>query len=213
MNHIVLFGATGLTGSKVLDELLAAGYTVTAVSRTASGIEQEHPNLHKVSGDVLSEAFVREIIPGKDAVVSTISEGVEIKHFTQSKGNGNIIRAMEALDTKRFICMGAAGILSGPDGKLVRDEDDYPALYLPLSYEHSRVQEQLRSSALLWTQVCPPMILPRPSDHQYLVQADRLPAGKNEVNAGNIGAYIARELRDQSFLHKLVGIANKNNDI
>ena len=206
--NILLFGATGLTGSRVLEELLINGYQVTAVSREAASIKTTHTSLKKISGNVLDEDFVTRMLERQDAVVSTISEGVEIKQHTQSKGNGNIIKAMEAQGVKRFVCMGAVGILAAPEGGLLREKAGYPSLYLPLSYEHSKVNELLQSSKLYWTQVCPPMILPRPSDGKYLVKANQLPSTVGQVNAGNIGAFIAKELRQPEFIPQRVGITN-----
>lgn len=206
--NVVLFGATGTTGSKVLVELLNAGYLVKAVARDVSRIQLQHPNLQPMQGNVLDPGFVTEVIKGADAVVSTISEGVSIVQHTQSKGNGNIIQAMQAQGIPRFICMGAEGILNAPDGTLIREDPAYPEPYKPLSYEHSRVQELLQSSTLQWTQVCPPLILPRNADGNYTVKPNVPAASTGKVNAGNIGAFIAREIQENKFLRTRVGIAN-----
>lgn len=205
---LVLFGATGTTGSRVLDELLKAGYNVTAVVRDVSRIGTKHPALTVRGGDVLNPTFVREIIAGMDAVVSTISEGVQIVTHTQSIGNSNIVDAMEALGMKTFVCMGAEGILDAPDGGLFRDHPDYPDLYKPLSYEHSRVQERLQQSNLDWIQVCPPLILPEAADGKYAVQVNVPGTNSGQVNAGNIGHFIARVLQSNEFRRARVGIAN-----
>lgn len=206
--NVLLFGATGLTGTRVLEELLKGGYQVTAVSRDASIIKKNDPLLRKINGNVLDEKFVAGLLERQDAVVSTISEGVDIRQHTQSKGNTIIIRAMEAAGMKRFFCMGAEGILDAPEGGLLRDLPNYPKLYLPLSYEHSKVQEALQASQLYWTQICPPMILPRPADHKYVVKANQPASDKGQVFAGNIGSFISKELRRPDFVKVRVGIAN-----
>jgi putative NADH-flavin reductase len=69
---IVLFGASGRVGSRILHEALARGHRVTAVSRDPNRIAQQHDRLRKVAGDVLDPDAVAGIIAGSDAVISAI---------------------------------------------------------------------------------------------------------------------------------------------
>lgn len=204
---VILFGATGLAGSAILTELIKAGHKVTAFVRTPSKVSLQHPQLQIVQGDVMNENEVLEAVKGNIAIVSAISEGPNIVNHTQSKGNANIIKAAQQLGLQRIICMGSAGILQLNDKQLIRDKA-YPPAYYPISEEQYNVYQQLEKSNLKWTQVCPPMILDKEADGRYLTRADYKPLGKDEVSAGNIGAFIAKELRENNFLQKRVGIIN-----
>ncbi len=204
---VILFGATGLAGSAILIELLKAGHEVTAFVRTPSKIKVQHRNLNVVTGNVLAEVEVAQAIKGHTAVVSAISEGPKIIEHTQSRGNANIIKAVQQLGLQRIVCMGSAGILQRNEKELVRDKD-YPPFYYPLSEEQYQVFGQLQQSGLQWTQVCPPMILDADSDNHYLTRANYKPEGKDEVNAGNIGAFIAKEILENNYLQTRVGIVN-----
>ncbi len=204
---VILFGATGLAGSALLTELLKAGHKVTAFVRTPSKIKAQHTNLKVVTGDVLAEADVLQAIKGHEAVVSAISEGPQIVHHTQSLGNANIIKAVQQLGLQRIVCMGSAGILQRNENELLRDKD-YPPFYYPLSEEQFNVLGQLQQSGLQWTQVCPPMILDAAADGNYHTRANYKPEGKDEVAAGNIGAFIAKEIMENNYLQTRVGIVN-----
>ena len=203
--RVILFGATGLAGSAILTELLKAGHKVTAFVRTPSKVKEEHPSLKIVQGDVLNEAEVLEAVKGALAIVSAISEGPNIVNHIQSRGNANIIKAAQQLGLQRVICMGSTGILQLNENQLIRDKA-YPEAYYPLSEEQFHVFQQLQKSGLQWTQVCPPMILDRPANGQYLTKASYKPLGKDEVSAGNIGAFIAKELTENKYLQTRVGI-------
>ena len=56
--NVILFGATGLAGSALLDSLLQAGHQVTAFVRNPSKIKTTHASLHVIEGDVLNEEEV-----------------------------------------------------------------------------------------------------------------------------------------------------------
>ena len=52
---IVLIGATGFVGSKILEELLNRNHTVTAVLRNPEKLQNNNPLLSVVKGDVFDE--------------------------------------------------------------------------------------------------------------------------------------------------------------
>ena len=73
LQRIVIFGASGRVGSRIVAEALARGHTVTGVSRDPTRIPTEHPQLTKVRGDVMDPDSIEAIVTGFDAVVSAIS--------------------------------------------------------------------------------------------------------------------------------------------
>ena len=55
---VIVFGATGTTGSAVVERALECGYAVTAFVRNPEKISTSHPNLTVFKGDVLDPASV-----------------------------------------------------------------------------------------------------------------------------------------------------------
>jgi putative NADH-flavin reductase len=70
--RVVVFGASGRVGSRIVAEALARGHSVTGVSREPTRIPAEHAQLTKVRGDVMDPASIEAIVTGFDAVVSAI---------------------------------------------------------------------------------------------------------------------------------------------
>ena len=70
--NIVIYGATGEVGSRVVQEALDRGHRVTAVSRNPEQVEMQHDNLSVVKGDLLDKASVTEIVTGKDVVILSV---------------------------------------------------------------------------------------------------------------------------------------------
>jgi len=71
MAKIVLFGATGFVGGKILEEAVRRGHEVVAVARNAGAIA-ERDNVSVRAGSLHDDAFLTEVVRGADVVVSAI---------------------------------------------------------------------------------------------------------------------------------------------
>src|SRR3984957_4335908 len=67
--NVVLFGATGTLGSRILRELVSRGHHVTAVVRDPSRLEA-YENVTVTAGNILDAASVADAVSGADVVVS-----------------------------------------------------------------------------------------------------------------------------------------------
>jgi putative NADH-flavin reductase len=71
---VVLYGASGMIGSRILNELLARGHDVTAVVRDPKKLTGV--NAAVKTGDALSAADVAEKSAGADVVISAYAAPV-----------------------------------------------------------------------------------------------------------------------------------------
>jgi nucleoside-diphosphate-sugar epimerase len=71
MKKIFITGAGGYVGSKLVPTLLEKNYLVTAFDLFIYGkdVLDNHKNLKIIKGDIRNENFLREFIPGHDAVI------------------------------------------------------------------------------------------------------------------------------------------------
>lgn len=67
--RILLFGATGMVGSRIAAEALSRGHEVTAVSRSGKPVG----DATSVTGDASDAAKVAELAAGHDAVASALA--------------------------------------------------------------------------------------------------------------------------------------------
>lgn len=86
--NLVIYGASGNIGSKVVTEALNRGHHVIGVSRKPESLTVKHENFKAVKGDVTDLASMLEIIAGADAVIMSI------------RGNGADNSAEETVDNK-----------------------------------------------------------------------------------------------------------------
>lgn len=70
--RLLVLGATGKTGTHILDLALARGHQVTAFVRSPQKIARRHPALAIVQGDPLQVNQLAAALPGHHAVLSAI---------------------------------------------------------------------------------------------------------------------------------------------
>ena len=199
--RVLVIGATGRLGGEVVRELLGRDHVVGALVRR----EADWPGLTVYRGDVRDRASLDAAMPGHDAVVCTYGPGRGGDPLVLSIGMANVVAAMEAAGVARLVSVAAAGVLQRDATTLRRDAPGYPEAFRTRSAEHLRALDTLRSSALDWTLVCPPELVPGNGDCR--VEADFLPEGPRRVGLGAVARFIVEELESPRFVGRRVGIA------
>ncbi len=149
--NVVLYGATGNVGSRILQELVSRGHTVTAVARDTSKL----PSTVTAKQDDLSNIdTIASIIQGADAVVSAYGPppdntdallGVTEREIAAVKKAGNI----------RLIVVGGAGSLEVAPGVTLLASGHLPAAWIPIATSHEKALEMLQASDINWTYFSP----------------------------------------------------------
>lgn len=76
---LLVFGATGGTGSRLVELALKQGHVVTAFARDPAKIRLKHDNLRVVTGDVLDRDSVNASVEGQDGVLSALGTRLPIR--------------------------------------------------------------------------------------------------------------------------------------
>ena len=101
---IVVFGASGKTGSLLVDEALTSGHYVLAYVRKPESVKSDHPNLKVVAGYLNEKDKLKSVISGSDACISTLGGISLTKHSREIiEGIDNIVTIMEEEKVMRFI--------------------------------------------------------------------------------------------------------------
>jgi putative NADH-flavin reductase len=104
---VILYGATGHAGSRILKELVARGHDMTSVSRNP---EKLPPNVKSKQGDLSNVDAIASVITGAYAVVSAY--GPPPDDTDQLVGvTERLIAAVKKAGTARLIVVGGAGSL------------------------------------------------------------------------------------------------------
>jgi putative NADH-flavin reductase len=73
---ILIYGASGDVGERLLNEALRRNHHVTAVSRDTRRITAPRPHLEVVEGDLLDPASVRDLAAGRDVILLSVRGAV-----------------------------------------------------------------------------------------------------------------------------------------
>ena len=207
MSNIIVFGATGRSGSAVIKQALKAGYSVTAFVRDPGKMETSNPKLRVVSGDVLDPASVERAVAGQDAVVSCLGAG--LKGRVRSEGTRNIIRAMERAGVSRLISQSSLGVGDSRANLNFFWKRIMFGLLLRKAYADHGVQEKyIRESRLDWTIVRPASLTEEEATGDYLHGFS--PKERNlslKIALGDLADFVIHELENGSYQRQAPGLS------
>ncbi|MES2848957.1 MAG: NAD(P)H-binding protein [Bacteroidota bacterium] len=207
---IIVFGATGMVGKEIVKQALYNGNTVKAFGRNVftEGLP-DNDKLELVQGALFDEGEVYKAIKGCDAVVLAIGGAFDGTDKTRSLGMKNIVKQMEKANVKRIVALGGMGVLDATDGKLMMEQEDFPAEHFALSQEHQKALGFLQSSKLDWTFVCPPMIEEAAPSGIFATAANELPQPNHfTIGSGDLALFMLKEITANQFVKQRVGISS-----
>jgi|SRR5690625_4323098 len=206
MMNILIFGATGRTGSHILASALDDNHHVTALVRDIDKVRAENSNLKVMEGNVLNRQDVRKAVEGMDVVISALgTDGTT----TLSESMPFIIEAMEEAGIKRIITIGTAGILNSRSepGKLRYQSNESKRRTTRAAKEHHKVCELLEKSDLDWTIVCPTYLPDGEYTGEYRVEKDFLPEDGKMISVPDTAEFAYNQIEHGRFIRSRVGIA------
>jgi len=148
---IVLYGATGNSGQRILQELTNRGHVVTAVARNISKLP---PTVKAVKDDLSNVDTVTSVIAGADVVVSAYAPPQDntdaLLGVTERQ-----IAAVKKAGVPRLIVVGGAGLLEVAPGVTLIASGYLPEAFLPIARSHEKALGILKESDVNWTYLSP----------------------------------------------------------
>jgi putative NADH-flavin reductase len=209
---LTVFGATGATGTDLVQQALAAQHDVTAVVRDAARLKvPAHPRLHVVTADVMDPDSIGPAIAGADAVLTAIGpRGTGPTTVIQDSARA-IIAAMQKSGSRRLLML---------SGSIAADEGESPYLrYLikPLARrtflrhvcaDMRAGEREVRASGLDWTIVRPPALTSNPATQKYRTAIDRNLRHGFRVSRADLATCLLALVNDPDSVRKHIGIAS-----
>jgi hypothetical protein len=142
---VTLYGASGMIGSRILDELVSRQHNVTAVVRHPSKITRTDVDLR--AGDVLDSRSVVETAKGADAVISAYAPPEDATRQL-ADATRSLLSALEQAEVRRFLMVGGAGNLEVAPGIPIVDTPKFPPQWLSHGLAHKEALTALQQSDL-----------------------------------------------------------------
>ena len=149
--QVILYGATGNSGSRILKELISRGHDVTAIARDTAKVPA---GVKSKQDDLSSVDAIAAIAADADVVVSAYAPPQDnpdaLLGVTERQ-----IAAAQKVGSVRLIVVGGAGSLEvAPDVSLLAS-GHLPEAYVPIATAHGKVRKLLEASSINWTYFCP----------------------------------------------------------
>jgi putative NADH-flavin reductase len=155
--RVVLYGASGMIGSRILKELTNRGHAVTAVSRVPEKIILREDAM-AVKADVTNPSGVAATAKWAEAAVSAYAPPKNEPEKVVDAARALLIGLRRA-KVKRLIVVGGAGSLEVAHGTQLVDMPDFPAAWKAIAQAHRDVLPVLKQSDLEWSYLSPAAII------------------------------------------------------
>jgi len=213
---VVVFGATGNVGQRVVAEALRRGHEVAGVVRDPAAVQSPDSRVELVKGDATNAGDVARVARGADAVVSAISPRPNARGLPAPSLAANsraLIKGLRDAGVKRVLYVGGASSLEVAPGKALADLPDFPEMYREEAREGREALDIWRTEAkgLDWTYLSPAAeIAPGNRTGKYRTTADKLlvdEKGKSFITFEDYAVAVLDELERPSHVGKRFGVA------
>jgi putative NADH-flavin reductase len=208
--RVLIVGATGGTGHRLVEQALERGFWVTALVRNPQKLQLEHQRLTVIKGDVLDAVSLDAAMLGQEAVLSTLGHKRYLyPNRILSEGTRSVLRAMETHGVRRLVCVTSLGIgdSAGRLGVI------YTFLVIPLIlpfyfWDKTRQEQAVAGSTSDWTIV-------RPGALTNGVKRGIVQHGGHvgslirtvSVSRADVAAFMIDQLASSAYLRTAVGVA------
>jgi putative NADH-flavin reductase len=203
---VVLIGASGMIGSRILKELVSRGHQVTAVVRNPSKVESR-AGVKLEKCDVSDGSAVGEILKGADAVISAYGPptGSEQQLIEVTRG---LLAAAGKAGVRRVIIVGGAASLFVAPGVTLLESGHLPEEWQAIATAHRDLLELLRetdaAAGLEWTYFSPAgLIEPGERKGTFRLGRDDLVVdgqGQSRISAEDYAIALVDELEQSRYV-------------
>ena len=158
MSNILVIGSTGMVGSRIVNEAVRRGHTVTAASRSGKPVDGASRAIAIELGDTDAVAKLIEALE-TDVTIIAVSPD-RTGGSTQPLVNAHT-KLIDRGVKGRVLIVGGAGSLQRKDGSLLVDSPEFPEEYKAEAQAFVEILNLYRNSDLTWTMLSPsPAIAP-----------------------------------------------------
>jgi uncharacterized protein len=208
MLRVVVFGAGGRVGRRVVEYALEAGHEVRAIVRNKGELPFEHSeSLHIDLGDALAPLVPQTVIRGADVVVSAIGSRVYDEGVTlRTDVTRQILAAMNVHGVGRLLLVSSAGVLPHEPSVLRGEVLVEPGLDHVFA-DHRGAWRLVEQSGVDFTLACPAKMSSGRRLRSYRRAIDHLPDGGRDISPEDVADFLVDALDNVEYRRARVGLA------
>jgi uncharacterized protein len=175
--NLIIFGASGALGTRLVTEALDRGHDVTAVARDASRLDDRDARVRTASADATDPESVAAVAGGHAAALSAVTQH-DAPEMLVDAARG-LLEGLARAGVPRLISVGGAGSLEVAPGKRLVDTPDFHDEWKPEALAAADALEVFRQAdadtPVEWSFISPGALLaPGERSGQYRLGGDQL---------------------------------------
>ncbi len=209
---ITIFGATGATGTCLVEQAVATGHQVTAIVRNPARLATPAgPRLRILTADVMDPAAISPAVTGADAVLSAVGPRGSGPTTVSQDSVRSIIEAMQESGVRRLITVSGSVVSDVGEGPLMSyllKPIVRRTLLRHVCADMRRAEEAIGASNLDWTIMRPPRLTGQAATGTYRTAIDRNLPGGYTISRADLVTCMLSLLDDEASVHRHIAIAN-----
>jgi putative NADH-flavin reductase len=205
--NVVVFGANGGVGRRIVESALETGHAVTAALRDPA--KMRIAGTRTMSCDVQDIASIDKALAGQDALICAVGTPSRAPTTLYSDGARNIARRMETHGIRRIVFLSNFGVL---------DETAQGALQTMMLLlarrvlrhtldDHRRAIDEICARAREWIIVRPLALTNGPRTGHYRVARDQLPAKGTRIARADVADFMLGQLARDDYVGAIPSLA------
>jgi uncharacterized protein len=182
--RLVIFGASGLLGTRLVSEALSRGHQLTAVARDVARIDDRGGQVATAAADVTDPGSVAAVAGGHDAALSAVTQHDRPEMLVDAARG--LLAGLSAGGVQRLVVAGGAGSLLVASGQRLMETDGFHEEWKPEALATAAALDVFRQADtdVEWSYVSPGALLaPGERTGHYRLGGDELLVDKHGKSA------------------------------
>jgi uncharacterized protein len=173
--RLVIFGASGLLGTRLVSEALSRGHQLTAVARDVARIDDRGGQVATAAADVTDPGNVAAVAGGHDAALSAVTQHDRPEMLVDAARG--LLAGLSTAGVRRLVVAGGAGSLLVASGQRLMDTEGFHEEWKPEAIAAAAALDVFRQADtdVEWSYVSPGALLaPGERTGHYRLGGDEL---------------------------------------
>ena len=201
--QILVVGATGRTGRRVVEQALARGHGVTALARRRTAFER-HERLRTATGNPTSAGELEPALEGCDAVISCLGQRSRHDATLLRDAAVAMLEAMRGRSVAPYLVV-SQGLLFPSKGWLVAALRVLLRRYVA---DSAAMEQILRASDVEWVIVRPPRLADGGARRGYRAEVGARPRGPAVMQRADLASFLLDEAERREHPRAIVGLTS-----
>ncbi len=206
--NIAILGASGETGTQLIEQALARGHNIIGLARTPENIAFADPRVTKRQADGFDADSVVAGLAGADAVITTVGKkNLADKRFNLSTAaHAAVLAGMQQHGIRRLLAISSTGAAQIKRDGIRRN------IYLFLRRKYygdmHAMEQQVLAAGVDATVLRAPFLVNGPAEQRYNIILEESYPNGSKVSRADLAQFALDAIEQGTYIGQVVAIAN-----